>query len=82
MTGSQRWNYSDWMLKAYAEKNRKQRIKQSAPQSSDIFKFGISQNEDKDEVKVYNRKNGKDLFEVESYHEAQRLLHEEYEMGA
>lgn len=82
MTGSQRWKYGDWMLKAYAEKNRKQRTKQSAPQSSDIFKFGISHNEDKDEVKVYNRKNGKDLFEVESYDEAQRLLHEEYEMGA
>ena len=82
MTGSQRWKYGDWMLKAYAEKNRKQRTKQSAPQSSDIFKFGISHYEDKDEVKFYNRKNGKDLFEVESYDEAQRLLHEEYEMGA
>jgi hypothetical protein len=82
MTGSQRWNYSDWMLKAYAEKNRKQRMRQGSTQPSDIFKFGISHNEDKDEVKVYNRKNGKDLFEVESYDEAQRLLHEEYEMGA
>jgi len=82
MTGSQRWKYSDWMLKAYAEKNRKQRTKQSAPQPGDIFKFGISHNEKKDEVKVYNRRNGKDLFEVESYDEAQRLLHEEYEMGA
>lgn len=82
MTGSQRWKYGDWMLKAYAEKNRKQRIKLQSAQPGDIFKFGISHNEDKDEVKVYNRKNGKDLFEVESYDEAQRLLHEEYEMGA
>ena len=82
MTGSQRWKYGDWMLKAYADKNRKQRIGQMAPQPSDIFKFGISHDEKKDKVKVYNRKNGKDLFEVESYDEAQRLLHEEYEMGA
>lgn len=82
MTGSQRWKYGDWMLKAYAEKNRKQRIKRQSAQPSDIFKFGISHNEKKDEVKVYNRKNGKDLFEVESYDEAQRLLHEEYEIGA
>lgn len=81
MNGSQRWNYGDWMLKAIADKKRKQRQRPSKPQPNDIFKYGIS-DPGKDVVKVYNRKNGQDLFEVESYDEAQRLLNEEYGVGA
>lgn len=81
MTNSQRWRYGDWLLKAKAEAKRKQRRKPKAPQPNDIFKFGISE-PGKDVVKVYNRKNGQDLFEVESYDEAQRLLNEEYGVGA
>lgn len=81
MTNSQRWRYGDWMLKAKAEAKRKQRKKPASPQPNDIFKFGISDPE-KDVVTVYDRKNGKQLFEVESYDEAQRLLNEEYGVGA
>ena len=81
MTNSQRWRYGEWMLKAKAEAKRKQRQKPKSPQPNDIFKFGISE-PGKDVVKVYNRKNGQDLFEVESYDEAQRLLNEEYGVGA
>lgn len=81
MTNSQRWRYGEWMLKAKAEAKRKQRQKPTSPQPNDIFKFGISE-PGKDVVKVYNRKNGQDLFEVESYDEAQRLLNEEYGVGA
>jgi len=81
MTNSQRWRYGEWMLKAKAEAKRKQRHKPKSPQPNDIFKFGISE-PGKDVVKVYNRKNGQDLFEVESYDEAQRLLNEEYGVGA
>ena len=81
MTNSQRWRYGDWMLKAKAEAKRKQRQKPASPQPNDIFRYGISE-PGKDVVKVYNRKNGQDLFEVESYDEAQRLLNEEFGMGA
>lgn len=81
MTGEQRWNYGDWMLKAIADTKRKQRREPVKPHPNDIFKLGIGINK-KDEVEVYNRKNGRALFEVESYDEAQRLLNEEYGMGA
>ena len=81
MTNSQRWRYGEWLLNAKAEAKLKQRQKPKSPQPNDIFKFGISE-PGKDVVKVYNRKNGQDLFEVESYDEAQRLLNEEYGVGA
>ena len=81
MTNPQRWRYGDWYLKAVAETKRKQRQQPQPPQPKDIFKYGIS-DPDKDVVNVYNRKNGRNLFEVESYDEGQRLLNEEYGTGA
>ena len=70
------------MLKAFAERNRKQRVKQRLPQPGDIFKYGITTEKTEGDVKVYNRKSGKVLFEAESYDEARRVLEEEYGMGA
>lgn len=76
MTGPQRWNYGDWMLKAMAETRKKQRSPQYNPQPTDIFKYGVKL---KDEDYVgYNRNNGRIMFEAESYDEARRVLEELY----
>lgn len=76
MTGSQRWNYGDWMLKAMAEAKKKQRSQHHDPQPTDIFKYGVKL---KDEDYVgYNRNNGRVIFEAESYDEARRVLEELY----
>lgn len=80
MTGQQRWRHGDWMLKAYAERNRKQRKPVRPPQPLDIYRYAISTKGDT--VSIYNCKNGMNVIEVESYDEAQRLLNEEYEVGA
>lgn len=76
MTGPQRWNYGDWMLKAMAETRKKQRRPQHNPQPTDIFKYDVKL---KDEDYVgYNRNNGHVMFEAESYDEARRVLEELY----
>lgn len=76
MTGPQRWNYGDWMLKAMAEAKKKQRSPQHDPRPTDIFKYGVKL---KDEDYVgYNRNNGRVMFEAESYDEARRVLEELY----
>lgn len=76
MTGPQRWNYGDWMLKAMAEAKKKQRSQQHTSQPTDIFKYDVKL---KDEDYVgYNRNNGRVMFEAESYDEARRVLEELY----
>ena len=76
MTGPQRWNYGDWMLKAMAETKKKQRRPQHDPHPTDIFKYGVKlKNED---YVGYNRNNGHVIFEAESYDEARRVLEELY----
>ncbi len=79
-TGSQLWNYGDWMLKAEYSKKRKAKKGTKDPMPGDIFKFGITQLGD--DVKVYNRNNGIILFEAESYDEAQRVLRERCDENA
>lgn len=74
-TGQQLWNHGDWMLKAFAERNRKQRKKHNS-QPEDIFKYGVRLR-DNDFV-GYNRNTGKILFEAESYDEARNVLNELY----
>lgn len=76
MTGPQRWNYGDWMLKAMAEAKKKQRSPQRSSQPTDIFKYDVKlKNED---YVGYNRNNGRVMFEAESYDEARRVLEELY----
>lgn len=74
-TGKQLWNYGDWMLKAFAERNRKQRSKQHS-QPEDIFKYGVGMRDD--DFVGYNRNTGKVIFEAESYDEARNVLNELY----
>lgn len=76
MTGQQRWNYGDWMLKAMAEAKRKQKRPPRKPDPNDIFNYGISLKNDS--FIGYNRNTGKKLFEAESYDEARRVLEEHY----
>lgn len=82
MTNQQRWRYGDWMLKAKAEAKQKQRRRPVKPQPGDIFKYEITKDKNEGDVQVYSRKDGKVLFEAESYDEARRVLEEQYGMGA
>ena len=81
MTGKQRWDYGEWMLRAIANKQYKQRHPEPKPCYHDIHKVGIT-DDSKGDVQVYRRINGELLFEAESYDEARRVLEEEYGVGA
>ena len=80
MTGSQRWDYGTWMLNAIADRNKIQRRASTSrePNPNDIFKYDIRSSKREGDCKVYNRKNGKVLFEAESYDEARRVLEERF----
>lgn len=80
MSGSQRWDYGTWMLNAIAEREKGKRRAKTArePNPNDIFKYDIRSTKREGDCKVFNRKNGKVLFEAESYDEARRVLEERF----